>query len=123
MAKAKEIGEIRIGIDDIPPDMNHYIRHTRNGHHYKTREASGFQSLVAISAGKYRNAMVEAKEIHIFIYLPPKKRGDVDNFPKVVLDALVLARVIRSDSSIVKLIVEKARAALAHTTILILWEK
>ena len=53
----------------------------------------------------------------IAITLPPKARGDVDNFPKVVLDGLVRAGVIRSDASITCLAVNKERGLEPKTSI------
>lgn len=121
--KTKSSGEVRLRIDGIPPSVNHYTKHTRSGVHYKTAEAKNYQTIIAVVAGNHRHKQYEAIEVKLAIYLGPGQRGDVDNFPKVVLDALVKCGVIRSDASIMKLTVEKFRASKPETTVLILWEK
>ena len=65
----------------------------------------------------YNSLKFEAKSVMIAITLPPKARGDVDNFPKVVLDGLVRAGVIRSDASITYLAVNKERGLEPKTSI------
>ena len=109
--------EIKFTVPVIPPSVNHYIQHTRSGIHYRTDEAESFAALVAISAGAWRGRRLEAEEVDLFINLGPGQRGDLDNFPKVVLDSLVRCGVIRSDATITELNVRKARAEVASTEI------
>jgi hypothetical protein len=47
--------------------------------------------------------------VEIEIQLGPKQKGDVDNFPKVVLDGLVIAGVIHSDAAVDCLTIKKSR--------------
>lgn len=70
-----------------PPDVNHYVRHTRKGGHYVTREATAFKQAVAVYA---KGGFVQAKHFYIAIRvtLAKKQKGDVDGFPKLVLDGL-----------------------------------
>lgn len=71
----------------VPPSVNHYVKHTRNGRRYVTDEASAFKDSVAIAAsGLY----VRAKrfQVTLVIVLGKGDRGDVDNFPKLVLDGM-----------------------------------
>jgi len=108
---------ISFSIAAIPPSLNHYVKHTRRGIHYKTVEAKAFEAMVFLAAGKYRAQKYEATSVMLEITLPPKARGDVDNFPKVVLDSLVRAGVIRSDASINYLSVTKCRGLEAKTKV------
>jgi Holliday junction resolvase RusA-like endonuclease len=107
--------EARLVIPLIPPSVNRYVRHTRRGTHYCTREATAFREAVVALA---RGIVVEARhyEVSITIYLGKGDRGDVDNFCKLVLDALAYAGVIRSDADVADLHVAKRRDRLRPRT-------
>lgn len=109
--------KIHFSVPAVPPSLNHYVKHTRMGIHYKTAEAKKFEELLALYAGDRRGKKFEATSIVLEIVLGPKMRGDVDNFPKVVLDSMVKCGVIRSDASITHLTVTKCRGAEAKTSI------
>lgn len=76
----------------VPPSVNHYVKHTRTGRSYVTAEATAFKQAVAVYAC---GGSVTAKtfSVRIAVRLPKKARGDVDNFPKLVLDGLADAGV------------------------------
>lgn len=78
----------------VPPDVNHYVRHTRTGRHYVTKDATAFKQAVAIYG---RNLFVCAKTftVSIRIILPACKRGDADGFIKLVLDGMADAGIFR----------------------------
>lgn len=96
-----------LSIPLIPPSVNHYVKHTRNGGHYVTKAALGFKSAVRLFA---RGRTVKAKkyEIEFVVYMGYGQRGDPDNFHKVIGDGLKEAGVIHSDSN-VRWIADKAR--------------
>jgi crossover junction endodeoxyribonuclease RusA len=98
---------VRFTVPLIPPSVNHYVKHTRNGRHYVTAEAKAFKEAVAIFA----KGRVEADEYLVvsIVWLGAGQRGDVDNFPKVVLDALVDAGVIHSDAAVREIRFRKER--------------
>ena len=78
----------------IPPSVNHYAKHTRTGKHYRTAEASAFKAAIGI----YARGAVESKNgfyVFITVTLGEGQRGDIDNFPKLVLDGLADAGVFR----------------------------
>lgn len=78
---------IKIVIPMEPVNVNNYIRHTRSGRHYKTPEAKSFEEIGAVAC---RGLSVSAKaySVTINIYQGPKKKGDIDNYAKQVLDLL-----------------------------------
>jgi len=78
----------------VPPSLNHYKTRFRNGNTVVTKEARAFKAAVATYA---RGEYVRGKSFHVAlrVVLPPKARGDVDNFPKLVLDGLADAGVFR----------------------------
>lgn len=98
----------------VPPTVNHYVKHTRSGRHYITPAATAFKEAVALCS---RGQQVEGSEyeVTIGIILGKGVRGDIDNFLKVSLDALVFAGVISSDARVTRLIVSKGRAANPET--------
>lgn len=106
-----------ISIPAYPPSANSYVRHTRDGRHYKTRDANLFRNLVKIYAAMHCGSLIVAESVKIAITLPKGKRGDVDNFPKVVLDSLVKCRIIKGDGSITRLEVLKLRGDSAQTEV------
>lgn len=83
----------------VPPSVNHYVKHTRDGGHYVTHEALSFKSAVRLFA---RGRVVTAKkyQIEFMVYLGKGERGDPDNFCKVIGDGLQEAGVIHSDSKV-----------------------
>lgn len=99
-----------ITVDALPPSVNHYVKHTRMGRHYKTPEAEAFAQRLALASGEHRGKNIEAVSVAIILFLGKGQRLDIDNAPKVVLDSLVRCGVIRSDASIMTLIVTKYRA-------------
>jgi crossover junction endodeoxyribonuclease RusA len=76
-----------------PINVNNYIRHTRSGRHYKTPEAKAFEEIGAIAC---RGLSVSAKSysVTIHIYQGEKKKGDIDNYAKQVLDLLANCGVL-----------------------------
>jgi Holliday junction resolvase RusA-like endonuclease len=70
-----------------PPSVNMYVRHYRSGAHVKTNEAIAFQELLAVKA-KRRYVVGKRFRVTILIVLGKGDRGDIDNFPKLVLDGL-----------------------------------
>lgn len=100
--------ELKFTVPLVPPSVNMYVRHTRTGKHYVTKEAKAFKYAVAIFA-KGRRIASEPFEVAISVFLGKGRRGDADNFQKVVLDGLVECGAIRSDAAARKVSVEKFR--------------
>lgn len=100
--------EISFTVPLIPPSCNHYVKHTRKGRHYVTKEAQDFKLLVAYY-GKGHAIHAEAYSVSAAIYLGHGKRGDIDNFAKCLLDSLVSARVIHSDAAVEEITLRKRR--------------
>lgn len=100
--------EVSFTVPLVPPSVNHYVKHTRSGRHYVTKEAQAFKEAVALFS---RGAHIEAKAyaVTLDIYLAAGQKGDIDNFPKCPLDGLRDAGVIRSDAAINQLKIEKFR--------------
>lgn len=95
-------------IGKTPPSVNHYVRHSMGGRHYRTSEANTFMQMVAIAFRGLR--LPKARySVSIHFWLGRGKKMDVDNAPKCCLDALVRCGAIVSDAYVDELHVEKFR--------------
>lgn len=94
-----QLTEMRFSIPLIPPSVNHYkIPKSAGRGFYVTKEAKAFKAAVAsLTRGSVK---AEWYEVTITLYLGKNQKGDADNFNKVVLDALVEARIITTDARV-----------------------
>lgn len=106
---------LKIVVPLTPPSVNHYMKYrvaAMKGRatvvSYPSREAKEWWKAVAIAA---RGSAVDAKgyEISYVVYQGNNERGDVDNYAKCLLDALVKAQVIDSDHKVFALHAYKSR--------------
>lgn len=111
---------LELVIPGIPPSVNHYKRGGRGGWG-KTPEAVKFQDDIGTLL-RGRHVVGKAFSVVIEINLGPKQKGDVDNFPKVVLDGLAKHGAFRdkkgkhlSDSHVSLMTISKERWAVAET--------
>lgn len=100
--------EVRLTIPLIPPSVNRYVRHTRSGRHFVTKEAIDFKETVALIA-KGQSVDAKSYEVEFTVFLGMKQRGDVANFEKMIGDGLVYAGVIKSDDWITDYHMHKRR--------------
>lgn len=94
-----------------PPSGNHYKKprvFVGGISWYHTRPAKDWFAAVARVSS---NMTVEGKahEVEYTVYQGHGSRGDVDNYAKCILDALVRAGVLKSDATVVDLICHKRR--------------
>ncbi len=102
------MSEVRFTVPLTPPSANHYVKHTRAGRHYLTKEAVAFIDAVCIFAGRQKMEG-KAYQLDIQVFYGKGERGDLDNRGKIVQDALQKAGVIRNDSQIRALSMGKHR--------------
>jgi len=80
---------IRVVILSIPPSGNHYKGYNRStGRWFVRKDAVAFKCDVAWALNGRQMPPAKAYRVRATIYLPKGKRGDADNFAKVLLDAL-----------------------------------
>ncbi len=84
----------------MPPSVNHYWRFGR-GRFYVAEKGMEFRRAVC---AKFRDTCAAPLEgnvsIEIYVYPPDKKRRDLDNILKALLDALAYAKVYADDSQV-----------------------
>lgn len=92
-----------------PPSVNHYYGSTKNGRRYLPAKVHEFRALVFAA---YRTAypsatpLVGTVHLHLTLRPPDKRKRDIDNPLKALLDALTMARVWDDDSQIKGLSIE-----------------
>ena len=89
-----------------PPSINHYYRRvgprtliSREGRAYRGHVAS---ALAGLGLEPFDGPL----EVQLDVYPPDKRRRDVDNVQKALLDSLQQAGVYRDDSQIKRLVTE-----------------
>ena len=114
-----------VTIDRIPPSVNSYVRHTRRGIHYTDPRAKAFKDYLALQCRSTIPAYGIEFEVEISIMLAKGQKGDVDNFPKLILDTLAKCGMFRnaktgkpmSDAHVTRLTISKERGEHSRTTI------
>lgn len=92
-----------------PPSVNHYWRHAGR-HVYISRDGRIYRERVAacvLAHGIHGEALTGHISLTISIYPPDRRRRDIDNVLKSLLDAMQHARIYDDDSQIVKIEIAK----------------
>jgi crossover junction endodeoxyribonuclease RusA len=115
--------ELEICVPLLPPSVNHYVKHTRDGRHYVTAEAKAFKAAIPLCA-RQRQVRHDWYAIEIWINLAKGDKIDLDNCAKVILDGLVEGGQIHSDAAVTCLTLHKTRRYdhLAGKTCITIWE-
>lgn len=82
-----------------PPTVNHYYARQKNGATYVGQEGKSYRSAVAycfIKSTKLKGKL----RVNIDVYPPDKRRRDLDNLNKCLLDSLQCAGIIKDDFDI-----------------------
>ncbi|MCP4594523.1 MAG: RusA family crossover junction endodeoxyribonuclease [bacterium] len=91
----------------FPPSVNHYYRRV-GPRTLISREGRAFRRKVcAVLAADGVRPLTGQLRIEIELYPPDRRRRDIDNVQKALLDALEHGSAYRDDSQIVKLEIEK----------------
>lgn len=94
-----------------PPSVNHYWRRSKNGMMHISAEGVAFREAVGWNAAQQKAPKQLAGDLIVDIeaFMPDKRRRDLDNILKALLDALTHAGVWMDDSQIVDLRIRKAK--------------
>ena len=105
-----------------PPSINHLYRRvggrtiiSRGGRRYR-------EEVCALLAAAQVREFDGPVRIEIEIYPPDRRRRDIDNVQKALLDALEHGGAYRDDSQIVKLEIEKRAAVPGGRTLVRIWK-
>lgn len=94
-----------------PPSVNHYWRRSKNGMMHVSAEGVAFREAVGWNAlqQKAPRQLTGDLIVDIEAFMPDRRRRDLDNILKALLDALTHAGVWIDDSQIVDLRIRKAK--------------
>lgn len=92
-----------------PPSVNHYYRRvgprtliSREGRAYR-------EKVCALLAARGVETLTGPVQVKVEVYPPDRRRRDIDNVLKALLDAIEKGGAYRDDSQIVRLVAEKHR--------------
>jgi Holliday junction resolvase RusA-like endonuclease len=102
-----------VNVPLVPPSVNHYVKHVWRGtsvRHYVTKEAEAFKFAVSYAVAQEGLELLPEGHygVALTIYLGKNQHGDIDNFPKLPLDA-IKGVLIPSDAMVKQLRVELDR--------------
>lgn len=104
-ARNKQLRRINDGKDELtlpwPPSINTYWR--RHGHIIHVSNAGKKYNKLVVAVVRGRKPFKGSMSVTINLYPPDKRRRDIDNSIKVLLDCLTKARVWLDDSQIEEL--------------------
>lgn len=89
-----------------PPSVNHYKGRRKGGGEFLTAKAKEFIEVVHIEALSKPRLEGEIS-VAILAYPPDKRKRDLDNVLKVLLDALESADVFDDDSQVARIVIER----------------
>ena len=93
-----------------PPTVNTYWRHVgkRTLLSKKGREYRTLVRLAVLAQAWNKYEMKGSLEVRIIAHPPDKRRRDLDNLPKAILDSLEHAGVFEDDNQVARLVIERA---------------
>ena len=93
-----------------PPSVNHYWRHTR-GNTFISEEGRRYRDHVTALCIVAKAPWVKGRvSVEVDVYPPDRRRRDLDNILKSLLDSIVHAQVITDDELIDRLVVTRKPA-------------
>ncbi len=103
-------------LEGLPPTVNHlYLQ--RGGRRYKSPDGRAYQERVCASLRRQWGQPPYSghTELRITYLTRDKRRWDIDNRVKALQDCLVLAGVLKDDTQIRRLIVERTESDVTAT--------
>ena len=85
-----------------PPTVNSYYKVTRHGQRYLDKKVKVFRELVAEQVHEQvpHLKLTESLFVEVYLYPPDRRKRDVDNYMKGLLDALTESGLWEDDSLI-----------------------
>jgi Holliday junction resolvase RusA-like endonuclease len=90
---------IEIKVNSYPPSTNQLYNRNKNGSVRLSDKHRIFREMVLFDSMLEKEIENYPVEVEILVEAPDKRKRDLDNIGKVVLDSLVAAKVIKDDSN------------------------
>jgi crossover junction endodeoxyribonuclease RusA len=92
----------------FPPSINHYWKHRNIGSSvYISAEGVKYRQIVANEARKHENLGTARVSVQMVLNAPNKRKYDIDNRVKALLDALTHAELWNDDEQVDELIIRR----------------
>jgi crossover junction endodeoxyribonuclease RusA len=102
-----------------PPSVNHLYGRSKWGGEYIKPEGKQFYALTAMLISKHSNAFPSQRlSVTIKMHPPDKRKRDLDNVLKAILDSVTKANVWTDDNQIDRLLIERAEV-IKHGSIIL----
>lgn len=105
---------LRVTLDGLPPTVNHMYRTSRTGARYKTKVARAWACTATLLIAKAREGgepYAGKAGVKIVFFTANRRRWDIDNRIKAVLDCIQAAGVIQNDNQVEILDVRREEGA------------
>ncbi len=85
-----------------PPTVNNYYKTARNGHKYLDKKVRKYRDLVAEAISEQAPGLTLTEQLFMEVYLfpPDRRKRDLDNYMKGLLDGITIAGLWEDDSQI-----------------------
>ena len=92
-----------------PPSVNHYYRRTGGGRVFITAKGVDYRMNTSLACLEHKHTFDKDVRLSVTIYAypPDKRKRDLDNILKCLLDSLEKAQVFVDDSQIDELIIRR----------------
>lgn len=105
----KDKGGISLTLNEVAPTINHIWKHSNRGgfvRTYLTKEGKEFKERLAAKVPKGFKPIEGTCRVELDLTFPTKRKNDIDNYCKAILDALN-RKVYVDDSQIIELLIRK----------------
>ena len=112
---------ISLELDGLPPTVNHMHMNVR-GRVFRTKECKAYQDYVSEALSRLWASKPPYSgrcELDLIFTASNKRRWDIDNRVKSIQDCLTRAGIIKDDSQIDKLIVERVYGEISSTELIL----
>ena len=109
---------LELELEGLPPTVNHLYRTGRTGYRYKTAGGHKYQEQVSfLLAQKWQDKPAYSGEVELRIEFTVKSRRkwDIDNRVKALQDCLNMAGIVKDDSQVQILHVERRKGEVDMT--------